>query len=385
MRKFIHFTQPYFGKEEKKELIAALDSGWVTLGPRTKQFEEDFAKFVGAKYALGVTSCTAGMHLSLLAAGIGEGDEVITTPFTFVATVNVIEEVGAKPVFVDIDENSFLIDSSAIEKKITKKTRAIIPVHYGGQVADMDAIMKIAKKHKLIVIEDAAHATGALYKGKKVGGLSDLANFSFHPVKNMSTGDGGMVTTNNSKLADRISQLRLHGMSKDAWKRHSAAGSWKYDIVEPGYKYNMMDTQAALGIHQLKRLSGFLKTRKAYAKLYDKAFKKIPEITVPYVLRPNEHIYSLYTIKIDTSNLSLTRDEIYDRLKEANIGPSIYFIPVHYFTYYKEKYKFKEQDFPITKQVFEKILSLPLHPGMKESDVAYVAKTLEKLITTHRR
>jgi dTDP-4-amino-4,6-dideoxygalactose transaminase len=249
----------------------------------------------------------------------------------------------------------------------------------------MDAIMKIAKKHSLIVIEDAAHATGAEYNGKKVGSYGDMTNFSFHPVKNMSTGDGGMVTTNNEKYAERLSQLRLHGMSKDAWKRHSIAGSWKYDIEEPGYKYNMMDTQAALGIQQLKKVKGFIKTREDYAKKYDIAFSVVPEITIPFNIRKNEHIYSLYTIKIDSSSLTIGRDEIYEELKKAQIGPSVYFIPVHHFSYYKKKYGYNIGDFPVADKVFEQILSLPLHPGMKPSDISYVAKTLIKIITSHRK
>ncbi len=385
MRKFIHFTQPLFGKEERKEVLDAMASGWVTLGPKTKQFEEDFAKYVDAKFAIGVTSCTAGLHLSLVAAGIGSGDEVITTPFTFVASVNVIEHVGAKPVFVDVEKDSFLMDADQIEKVITKKTKAIIPVHYGGQAVDMRKIMKIAKKHNLVVIEDAAHATGAMFNGQKIGTHGDFVNFSFHPVKNMSTGDGGMITTNNQKYAEILSQLRLHGMSKDAWKRHSASGSWKYDIVSPGYKYNMTDIQSALGIQQLKKLPSFIKTRQKYAKIYDDLFINTPEISIPAVLRKGEHIYSLYTVKINSANLSIDRDEIIELLKEAQIGPSVYFIPVHHFTYYKDKYKFNPKKFPVTEEIFTQIISLPLYPGMKEADIRYVANQLVSIISSHRK
>jgi dTDP-4-amino-4,6-dideoxygalactose transaminase len=385
MKKFIHIGQPFFGKEEKKEVLAALDSGWVTLGPRTKQFEEDFAKFVGAKYAVAVSSCTAGIHLSLLAAGIGQGDEVITTPFTFVASANPIVHVGAKPVFVDIDPQTFNIDASQIEKKITKKTKAIIPVHYAGLPVDLDAIRKIAKKHKLILIEDGAHAAGATYNKEKIGSIGDMTNFSFHPLKNMSTGDGGMVTTNNEKYATALQKFRLHGMSRDAWKRHTATGSWRYDVDEAGYKYNMTDIQAALGIHQLKKLPQFLKIRKEYAKLYDKAFAKVPEITVPFITSGQKHIYTLYTIKIDTSNLKITRDEIVEELKKANIGTNIQFIPVHYFTYYSKAYGYKKGDFPNVEKVFEEILSLPLYPKMKINEINYVSKTLINLIKNNRK
>lgn len=384
MRKFIHFTQPLFGKEEKQEVIKALDSGWVTLGPRTKQFEEDFKQMTGAKHAIAVTSCTAGMHISLLAAGVGPGDEVITSAFTFVATANVIVEVGAKPIFVDIDPHTFTIDPAKIEEKITKRTKAIMPVHYGGLASDMDPILKIAKKHKLIVIEDAAHATGAEYKGRRVGKIGDLANFSFHPVKNMSTGDGGMITTENDAFADLLTSLRLHGMSKDAWKRHSASGSWKYDIEVPGYKYNMTDIQSALGIHQLKKLDKFIRVRKQYAAYYDKAFKNIPEITIPHKPAYSSHIYSLYTILLDSKNLKISRDELFDLLKAKQIGASVYFIPVPHFTYYKKTFGFKKGEFPVTDEVFRDCISLPLYPKMKREELSYVAKTLVDIIKKNR-
>lgn len=385
MRKFIHFTQPLFGKEEKKEVLSALDSGWVTLGPRTKQFEEEFAKYVGAKYAVAVSSCTAGIHLSLIAAGIKPGDEVISTPFTFVASLNPIVHIGAKPVLVDIDPATFNIDPDKIEEKITKRTRAILPVHYGGQAADMDKILRIAKKYKLKVIEDAAHAAGSSFGKKKIGTHGDFVNFSFHPVKNMSTGDGGMITTNNAEYASQLTMLRLHGMSKDAWKRHSAAGSWRYDIQMPGYKYNMTDISAALGIQQLKKLDRFIKIRQDYAKIYDEAFADMPEITIPVKAKNRVHIYSLYTILVDTSNLTMTRDQIVEELKKAQIGTSVYFIPIHFFTYYKNTYNYKKGDFPHAEAVFEKIISLPLYPKMKPSDINYVVKTLKKIISQHRK
>ncbi len=383
-RPFIHFTQPLFGEEEKAEVLSALDSGWVTLGPRTKQFEEDFAAYVGSKYAVAVSSNTAGLYLSLLVAGIKPGDEVITTPFTFVATLNTIVQAGAVPVLVDIDEQTFNIDPAKIEEKITAKTKAIMPVHYAGLAVDMDKILEIAKKHNLKVIEDAAHAAGASYKGKKIGTHGDLAVFSFHPVKNMSTGDGGMITTNNEEYATKLSMLRLHGMSKDAWKRHTATGTWRYDVEVPGFKFNMTDISAALGIHQLKKLDGFIATRKKYAKMYDHAFANVKEITVPYIPPKEEHIYSLYTIRIDTANLKISRDDFVEKLKEAGIGVSVYFIPVHYFTYYKNTFGYKEGDFPVSEKVFEEIMSLPLYPRMKEDDVTYVQQTLLRLIEENK-
>lgn len=385
MKKFIHFTQPQFGKEEKKEVIAALDSGWVTLGPRTKQFEDDFATYVGAKYAVAVSSCTAGLHLALLVAGIGSGDEVITTPFTFTATANTIVQVGATPVFADIDEKTFNIDPKKIEEKITPNTKAIVPVHYGGLPVDLDALKAIAKKHNLLIIEDAAHAAGATYKNEKIGSIGDMSVFSFHPIKNMSTGDGGMVTTEDSKYADTLRKLRLHGMSKDAWKRHTASGSWVYDVDVPGFKYNMTDISAAIGIHQLRKLDGFIATRKAYAQIFDEAFRDIPEITSPYVPQDQEHIYTLYTIKINTDALKIGRDEIVDELKKANIGANVQFIPLHYLSYYKNTYGYKKGDFPNTEKVFDQIISLPLYPGMTPTQVRYVERMLKKIIVANRK
>lgn len=385
MRDFIHFTQPLFGEEEKQEVTAALDSGWVTLGPRTKQFEEEFAAYVGAKHAIAVSSCTAGLHLSLIAAGIGPGDEVITTPFTFVATTNTIVQVGAKPVFVDIDERTFNIDPKKIEEKITSKTKAIIPVHYAGLSVELEEILAIAKKHNLTVIEDAAHGSGGSYNNKKLGTFGDLTVFSFHPVKNMSTGDGGMITTENDEYADVLRMLRLHGMSKDAWKRHTASGSWRYDVEMPGFKYNMTDVAAALGIHQLRKLDSFIAKRKEYAEMYDKAFASIPEITVPHIPTNKEHIYSLYTIRINNDLLNISRDVIVDELKKANIGTSVYFIPVHYFSYYKNTYGYKTGDLPVAEKVFEQVISLPLYPRMTTDDVQYVIETLQSLIEKNRK
>lgn len=365
-------------------MIATLDSGWATLGPRTKQFEDDFAQYVGAKYAIGVTSCTAAIHLALIAAGVGPGDEVIVPVFTFTASANPVIHVGAKPVLVDIEPDTFNIDPDAIEKKITKKTKAIIPVHYGGQPANMTKIRAIARKHHLVIIEDAAHAAGTHYKNKMIGHNSDFACFSFHPIKNMSTGDGGMITTTSKRAADHLSQLRLHGMSKDAWKRHSAAGSWRYDITEPGFKYNMFDIQAALGIQQLKKLEKFIKIRRDYASIYDSNFKAVPEITVPFVNKNIRHVYSLYTVKINTSSLKIKRDAIVDELKKRGIGVSVYFIPLHYFTFYK-KMRYKKGDFPIAEKVFDSIISLPLYPKMTKEDVRYISETLTDIIQKNRK
>lgn len=385
MKKYIHFAQPLFGTEEKKEVIKAMDSGWVTLGPGTKAFEEEFAKYTGAKYAVGLSSCTAALHLALIAAGVGPGDEVITTIFTFAASINPVLILGGKPVLVDIDEKTMNIDENLIEEKITKKTKVIMPMHYGGYPCNMNAIRKIAKKHKLIIIEDAATAIGASYKGKKIGNIGDMTCFSFHPIKNMSTGDGGMVTTNNKAYAERLVLLRLHGMSKEAWKRHTAAGSWKYDIVEPGFKYNMTDIQAALGRVQLKRLDGFIKTRKQYARIFDRELAKIPEITIPIHSENSGTAYNLYTIRINTTNLNVSRDEIVELLKQEQIGVSVYYIPLYEFSYFQKNLKLKKKDFPNAEKVYQSMMSLPLYPKMNLKDVDRVINTLSDIIKKHRK
>jgi dTDP-4-amino-4,6-dideoxygalactose transaminase len=384
MKKFIPFSQPMFGKAEINEVAKAMESGWVTLGPKTKDFEEQFAKYVGSKYAVGVTSCTAALFLSLISAGIGDGDEVITTIFTFAATANAIIHTGAKPVFVDIEKDTFNIDPKKIQEKITKKTKAIIPVHYAGLPVNLDAIYSLAKKNNLLVIEDAAHAIGSKYKSKMIGSFGNLVSYSFHPIKNISTGDGGMITTDDEEVAQKLSRLRLHGMSKDAWKRHSSTGSWRYDILEAGYKYNMTDIAAALGIHQLKKLEKFIEVRTKYADIYTSLLGKIPEVTVPTNSQSVRNSWNLYTVKVDAKKLSITRDEIIEELKKMNIGVSVYFVPLHLFTYYK-KYGYKPGDFPVAEKVFEGIVSLPLYPKMTKGDVVYVAKSLEKIISIHQK
>jgi dTDP-4-amino-4,6-dideoxygalactose transaminase len=384
MDKFIPFAQPLFGKEEKDEVLDALDSGWVTLGPRTHQFEEDFAKYVGSKYAVAMSSCTAGLFLSLLASGISKGDEVITTILTFAATANPIVQLGGVPIFVDVMEDSLNIDVSKIEEKITKKTKALMIMHYGGQAVDMAKVKSLAKKYKLLIIEDAATAVGTEYKGTRIGNIGDATVFSFHAIKNMSTGDGGMVTTNNKNLYDKLCLLRLHGMSKDAWKRHSAVGSWRYDVSLPGYKFNMTDIQAALGIQQLKKLDKFIAVRQKYASIYDEKFSKIAEIRIPHNDTSNRHARNLYTVQIDISKLTITRDQIVEEMKKRNIGANVYYMPLYELSFYKKDLKVKPSDFPVAQKVFKKMLTLPLYPKMTIEEVNYVADTLIEIVTNFK-
>jgi len=382
---FIHFAQPLFGQEEKKEVSKALDSGWVTLGPRTKQFEEDVASYVGSKYAVALNSCTAALHLAYIVAGVSEGDEVITTAFTFVATINPLLHVGAKVVFADIDERSMNLDPLEVEKKITKKTKAIIIMDYGGNPVNYAAFKKLSKKYNIPLIDDAACGLSAEYKGKKIGSIADISCFSFHPIKSISTGDGGMITTNNKKWAQRAATLRLQGMSRDAWKRYTAAGSWMYDVVEPGFKYNMSDVQAAIGIHQLKKLEKFLEVREKYATMYNDAFAPIPEITTPYVEPYVRHARNIYTLRFDFRKLKISRDQLVEELKKRQIGVSVYYIPPYMFPYYKKVLKVKASDVPVTHRVFESMLSLPLSPKMTKADTQYIIDTVTYLIEENRK
>jgi len=374
-KNYLPYCQPSIGKEEIKEVVDTLKSGWLTMGPRAIKFEEMIARYTKAKYAVVLNSCTAALHLSLIALGIGKGDEVITTPFTFASTGNVIIQVGAKPVFVDIERKTFNIDPKEIEKAITSKTKAIMPVHYAGQACDMTAIMKIAKKYHLFVIEDAAHMIGAEYKGKKIGTFGDTTCFSFYATKNMTTGEGGAVTTNDKTLAEKIMVLRLHGISKDAWKRYDKKGSWYYEIEECGWKYNITDIQAALGIHQIKKLDKFNKIRRKYAQIYNRELSGIKGIITPYE-KPNvKHVYYLYPILLENYN----RDEFIEKMAQNGIGCSVHFIPLHLHPFY-QKLGYKKGDFPNAEWVYEREVSLPLYPKMKYSDLLFVAKTIKNIL-----
>lgn len=374
--KFLPYALPLIGDEEIEEIIDSIKSGWITTGPKTKLFEEKIKEYIGCKHAIAVNSCTAGIHLSLIASGISQGDEVITTPLTFCATANTIEHCGATPIFVDIDEKTFNIDPAKIEKAITPKTKAILPVHYAGQACDMEKIHQIAQKHNLLVIEDAAHAIGADYKTDKIGKDSYAASYSFYATKNLTTAEGGMLVTNNDELAEKCRVLCLHGISKDAWKRYTAEGSWYYEVIQPGFKYNMTDIQSAFGLHQLDRLNGFNQTRTEYAKMFNEAFSSIPEIQTPQEITPGKMIWHLYVIRLK----GVSRDLFIEKMKEKNIGTSVHFIPMHYHPYYKNKYDYKKGDLPITEKVFEEIVSLPLYPKMTKSDIDFVAiSTIETI------
>jgi len=377
------FLSPFrhtIGDEEINEVIDTLKSDWITTGPKTHMFEEQFCEYIGCKNAIALNSCTAGLHLSLVAYGIGNGDEVITSPFTFAATANVITHQKAKPVFVDIEKVTYDIDPDRIDDAVTDKTKAIIPVHYAGHPCEMDAVLKIAKRYDLIVIEDAAHALGAVYKGRRIGTIGDLTSFSFYATKNLTTAEGGMVTTDNDELAEKIRIMCLHGISKDAWKRYSSEGSWYYEILYPGYKYNMTDIQASIGIHQLKKIGRMQKRREEVAKRYTEAFEDMPEITIPTVKKYACHAWHLYPIQVNMNLLRIDRAKFIEALKAENIGTSVHFIPIHLHPYYRDQYGFKRGDFPNAESVYEREISLPLYPKITDKDVEDVIVAVKKIV-----
>ncbi len=382
---FLPFAQPLLGNEEIDEVVQCLRSGWLTTGHKTKQFEREFAEFIGAKHALAVNSCTAALHLALEAIGIGPGDEVITTPMTFTATAAVIEHLGARPVFADVDPRTLNIDAAQIERRISNRTKAILPVHFAGQACDMDAIMAVARKHGIPVVEDAAHAIPTTYNGRLVGTLSDITCFSFYATKNLTTGEGGMVVTDREDFADRMKLMHLHGMSRDAWKRYTQNGSWSYEILAPGFKYNLTDIAAAIGIHQLRKVHAFHQRRLAIADLYDAGLRGVPGICLPEVTDRQAHGWHLFVIQVDADQLTIGRNEFIDRLIARNIGVSVHFIPLHVHPYYRERYALQPQDFPHAMAAYERIVSLPIYAKMEDEDVRHVIDAVRDIAQEARR
>lgn len=380
-KEFLPFCQASLDKDEFKEVESCLRSGWLTMGNKVLEFEKSFAEYTGTKFALAVNSCTAALHLALLAHGLGPGDEVLVPSFTFTSTVNVIIHAGAKPIFVDINRATLNIDPEDVKKKITKKTKAIIAVHYAGLPADLTALSAIATENNLILIEDAAHAVGSKYKEKQIGSHGNTTCFSFYATKTITTGEGGMVTTDDPNIAEYVMRSRLHGISKDAWKRYLKGGSWKYDVLQPGYKCNMTDVQAAMGIHQLKKLEGFINRRKEIVDAYDVGFASnamVGSLAIPANVRHSHHLYPLLLT-------SYNRDRFIEEMNDFNIGTSVHFIPVHQFTYYKENFPVKKSDMAVTNEVFEKIVSLPLYPSMKNRDIDYIIKVVNNLTTQDKK
>jgi dTDP-4-amino-4,6-dideoxygalactose transaminase len=392
---FLPFSPPSIGEAEINEVVDTLRSDWITTGPKVKLFEEEFARYVHASDALAVSSCTAALHLSLLALGIGPGDAVITTPLTFCSGVHVIEHVGATPILCDVEPDTLNLDPAGIRHQIEHaenlglRVKAIMPVHLYGHPCDRDAILKIAAEYHLSVIEDAAHSLPAAYRGQLIGSLSASDNvpvltcFSFYATKNLTTAEGGMLTGHKG-LLDEARRWSLHGMDRDAWKRYGSNGSWSYDVVCPGYKYNMTDIQAALGLHQLKRLPEFHAKRRAIVQRYQSAFASCAELELPNERSDVQHAWHLYVLRLNLDRTGLTRDEFIRRMGERNIGCSVHFIPIHLHSYYRDKYRYRPEQFPVALREYRRIVSLPLSPRMNDQDVDDVISAVRETLQEHR-
>jgi len=382
---FLLFHKPFLSEEEVDEIVDTVRSGWLSMGPKTIRFENEFNKYIGSKKSIAVSSWTAAGHLTLEAFGIKAGDEVIVPTMTFPATAEIVCYFGAKPVIVDVAEDTLNISIKEIEKAITPKTKAIIPVHYGGQPCDMDEILEIAKKYNLRVIEDAAHSLPATYKGKKIGTISEVTCFSFYATKTLSTGEGGMICTNDDELAERCSIMRLHGINRDAWKRYSESGSWYYEVVAPGFKYNFTDLQASLGLPQLKKVDIMWESRKRIAAKYTEALKNLDLIELHTIKSDRESSWHLFPIRLHIDKLNKTRAQIIEELRKNNIGVGVHFMPVHQHLYYSETFNLSDEDFPVASSIFPRLLSLPIYPGMTDQSVDRVINVLTDILNRAKK
>jgi len=381
---FLPFSLPAIAEDEIQSVVQTLRSGWLTTGPQTKRFETAFGEFVGAKHAVAVNSGTAALHLALEAIGLREGDEVLIPTMTFAATAEVVTYFKARPVLVDCEPDTLNIDPARLEDAITPRCRAVIPVHFGGHPCEMDAILAIARKYGLKVIEDAAHALPAAYRGRSVGTIGDITCFSFYATKTITTGEGGMITTDNDEYAERMRIMSLHGISKDAWKRYTAEGSWFYEVLYPGYKYNLTDIAASIGIEQLKKCRRFCDARTTIAAEYSEAFADLAELSPP-VWRPEvDHAWHLYVVQLDQARLSISRSEFIEALKRAKIGTSVHFIPLHLHPYYRAEAR-APMALPRATAAYERIVSLPIFPSMTPTDVGDVITTVRATINASRR
>lgn len=368
----IPFHRSYTTDADIQGVVDTLKSGWLTMGPRTVQFENRFAELVSANHAVAVNSCTAALHLALRVLGIGPGDEVIVPAMTFAASAEVVCYLGANPVITDVDPETHLITVDEIEKHLSPKTKAIIPVHFAGQAVDLDEIMDLAKKHQLKVVEDAAHCFPSFYKGRPIGGIGDVTAFSFYATKTLAVGEGGMATTNDEELANQMKILRLHGISRDAWKRYTREGSWYYEVVDAGFKYNMTDIQASLGLTQLDVAEEAWKKRTLIAERYNTAFREHKALRIPVIKPDRQTSWHLYVLRINPEALTISRDDFINKLKEAGIGTSVHFIPLYRHPYYRQLTNADLKNFPNSEWLFERIISLPIFPGMTEEQIDYV-------------
>ncbi|MBL3601015.1 MAG: DegT/DnrJ/EryC1/StrS family aminotransferase [gamma proteobacterium endosymbiont of Lamellibrachia anaximandri] len=368
---FLPFALPSVSEDEIKEVVDTLRSGWWTTGAKAKRFEADFATFVGARHAIAVNSATAGLHLALEAIGIGPGDKVITTTFTFTATAEVIRYLGADPLFVDIDPQTLNISVDQVEDALKnhQEVKAIMPVHFAGQACEMDELLALAEQYGVRLVEDAAHALPATYKGRNIGTLGDATVYSFYVTKTIATGEGGMVVTDDDAIAGRVRVMRLHGISRDVFDRYTSdKPAWYYEVIAPGYKYNMTDIAASLGLHQLKRTEAFRQRRELMAQRYDVAFVDLP-VRLPFVKRPDDlHAWHLYVLRLQTGELTIDRNRFIELMAERGIGTSVHFIPLHRHPYWRDTYQLDAANFPVAEQVFAECVSLPLFPAMSDAD-----------------
>ncbi len=385
-KEFLPFSRPTIGQAEIDEVVDSLRSGWLTTGPKVAKLEEEFSRWSGGQAAIAVNSATSGLHLALKTLDLEPDDEVITTPITWPSTVNNIEICGARPVFADVDRHTLQIDPYEIEKRISPRTRAIIPVHFAGAPCDLDPIRELCKEHDLALIEDAAHALGTWYKGRLIGADSQMAVFSFHPIKNITTGEGGMILCNDERRAARIRRLRFHGISRDAWKRYAKGGSPQYEVIEPGFKYNMLDLQAAIGLHQFSKLDEFNKRRQELAQNYDRLIKDIQEIVpLGVVSWPHQHAWHLYVVRLKIEAIKISRDQFLSELQEQNIGTGLHFPAMHLQRYYREKYGYGPGLLPHAEWNSIRLFSLPLYPLLKEDDQEDVIQALKVIIARYKR
>lgn len=384
-KNYIPFHKPHISDDEVNEVVDTIRSGWWTTGPKTKLFEQEFNSYIGSKFSVTANSWTAAAHLALEAIGIQKGDEVIIPSMTFTATAEIVCYFGAKPIIVDIQADTLNIEPDSILKSITNRSKAIIPVHYGGQPCDMDEITQVAKKNNLKVIEDAAHAIPALYKGEKIGTLSDVTCFSFYATKTLATGEGGMLCTDDEEIAKRSSIMRLHGINSDAWKRYTSEGSWFYEVVAPGYKYNFTDIQAALGLAQLKKVEFLWQSRKDIASIYDENFRGNELIKLYSIKSDRQSAYHLYPIFLNLEMLTINRSQFIDELKNLGIGSSVHFIPLYRHPYYRDTFNLNIKDFPVSEHVYPRIVTLPLWPGMNSDEISRVIEAVNSLTIKYKR
>ena len=381
----VPFYRPDIGEQELAAVAETLRSGWLTIGPRTHEFEEAFARAVNAPYAVAVSSCTAALHLGLDALDLKPDDEVITSTLTFTATGASIVHAGGRLVLADVTADTLNLDPADVARKITPRTRAIVPVHFAGHPAPMEELLAIARQHRLTVLEDAAHAIPASYRGQPIGSIGDMTAFSFYATKNLTTGEGGMLTLSDGSLAERLQTRRLHGMSRDAWRRYSGEGSWRYDVAYPGFKYNMTDVAAAMGLVQLQRLPALHRRRQRLAALYTELLGDVPELQLPATRADVGHAWHLYVVRLRLDRLRLSRDAVIEALKAAGIGTSVHFIPLHLLSYYRDTFGYRPSDFPIASAAADAIISVPLFTLMADDDVVYVAAALRHIIAANRR